>query len=95
MLRRVTSGAFKYNSANSRALLSALPFTAQLRQPLPIHARYAPVSGCGFSRKASAPSRSSAVTPGGKDAVAGRNARREVGHILESRTLARHNDTGK
>src|SRR5579862_24181 len=40
-------------------------------------------------------SRSSAITPGGKDSVAGRNARGEVGHILEGRTIRRHNYTGK
>src|SRR5579864_3039236 len=40
-------------------------------------------------------SRSSAITPGGKDSVAGRNARGEVGHILERRTIRRHNYTGK
>src|ERR1700731_341723 len=40
-------------------------------------------------------SRSSAITPGGKDSVAGRNARGEVGHILEGRSIRRHNHTGK
>ena len=40
-------------------------------------------------------SRSSALTPGGKDSVTGRNARNEVGHILEGGTLRRHNYTGK
>src|ERR1700752_2763202 len=40
-------------------------------------------------------SRSSAITPGGKDSVAGCNARREMGHILEGRTIRRHNYTGK
>src|SRR2546426_10721839 len=40
-------------------------------------------------------SRSSAIAPGGKDSVAGRNARGEVGHILEGRTIRRHNYTGK
>src|SRR6202041_296335 len=39
-------------------------------------------------------SRPSAITPGGKDSVAGRNARGEVGHILESRTIPGHNYTG-
>src|SRR5580704_15014428 len=38
---------------------------------------------------------SRAITPGGKDSVAGRNARGEMGHILEGRTLRRHNYTGK
>src|SRR5580658_2638509 len=40
-------------------------------------------------------SRSGAVTPGGKDAVTGSNARGEVGHVLEGRALRSHNYTGK
>src|SRR6202035_1506659 len=40
-------------------------------------------------------SRSSAITPRSKDSVTGRNALGEVGHILESRAICRHNYTGK
>src|ERR1700722_9833839 len=39
--------------------------------------------------------RTGAITPGGEDSVAGSNALREVGHILESRALCRHNYTGE
>src|ERR1700739_2473070 len=40
-------------------------------------------------------SRSRAITPGGENSVAGRNALGEVGHVLESRAICRHNYTGK
>src|SRR5947209_7329448 len=52
VLRRVTSGAFKYSLANSRARLSALPFgttSATTPHSYPVLA----VSGCGFSRNVS------------------------------------------
>ena len=53
VLRRVTSGAFKYNSANSRARLSAVPF-ATTSATTPHSCAVRADSGCGFSRNASA-----------------------------------------
>src|SRR5271168_3770120 len=38
---------------------------------------------------------SSTVTPGGKDAVTGSDARGKVCHIMEGRALRSHNYTGK
>jgi hypothetical protein len=48
------------------------------------------VSGCGFSRNASA-----LPAPGGKDSIARHNASGEIPNIVEGRTLGRHNHTGK
>src|SRR5438128_8266261 len=93
VLRRVTSGAFKYNLANSRARLSALPFgTTSATTPHSYAVRA--VSGCGFSRNASARP-APAITPRGEDSVTGHNASREMRHIVEGRTLGRHNHIRK
>jgi hypothetical protein len=85
VLRRVTSGAFRYSSANSRARVSALPFgTTSATTP---HS----CAVCAWQRlwvqqeRLRSP-RSRAITPGGKDSVTGCNACGEVGHILQGRT---------
>src|SRR5580698_1886965 len=41
------------------------------------------------------PSRSSAIAPRGKNAIAGHNTRGEVAYVLERRTLGRNNDVGQ
>src|SRR5437016_11715084 len=40
-------------------------------------------------------SRTSAITPSGEDSVTWYNAASEMRHIMEGRTLGRHNHTGK
>src|SRR5437870_5481659 len=94
VFRRVTSGAFKYNLANSRARGSALPFgtTSAITPPF--------VRGLRRERlwveeERLRPSRSSAITPHGKDSVARHNASREVRDIVEGRTLAGDDHVGQ
>src|SRR5215467_4899549 len=96
VLRRVTSGAFRYSSANSRARLSAVPFDTTSATTLHSYVI------CGLRRERLwveqerlRSSCSSAITPCGKDSVTRHNARGEVRHILEGRTLGRHNHIGK
>src|SRR6202030_4673182 len=80
--RRVTSGAFKYSAASSRARLSALPFgTTSATTPHSYAVRAG--SGCGLIRNASA-------RPGPR-----RNSHGKVADILECRTFSRHHDASE
>ena len=94
VLRRVTSGAFRYSSANSRARLSALPLGHNF-------GHYPPFL-CGARRQrlrvqqeGLRSSRPSAITPVVKIPSPGTTPAGEVGHVLKGRALRRHNDIGK
>ena len=93
VLRRVTSGALKYNSANSRARLSALPF-GTTSATLPIRVRYAMSAALGSAGRPPLVllQRDNFTLKG---SVARYDASREVRDIVEGRTLGRHNHTGK
>src|ERR1700680_229483 len=93
VLRRVTSGAFKYNLANSRARGSALPFgTTSAITP---HSSAVCAVRLWVEQERLRSSCSSAITPRGKDSVARHNASREVRDIVEGRTLAGDNHVGQ
>src|SRR5690348_1703454 len=94
VLPRVTSGAFKYNLANSRARTRALPFGTTSATTTPFVRRLR-LERLWIEQERLRSSRSSAITPRGKDSVARRNPRGEVGHILKGRAICRHNYTGK
>src|SRR5215471_5238839 len=89
VLRRVTSGAFTYSSARSRARLSAFPFgTTSATTPHACAVRAA--SGLWVQQERLRSCWSSAITPRGQDAVTRHNAAGEVWHVVEGRTLGRH-----
>src|SRR5258708_9609321 len=92
VFRRVTSGAFKYKSASSRARATALPFgTTSATTPHSCAVRAG--SGRGLSRNASA--RPGPITPSGEDPVTRRNAHGEMANVLECCTVGRHDDAGE
>ena len=94
VLRRVTSGAFKYCLANSCARLSALPF-GTTSATTPHCVRDSRRKRLWVQQKRLSSTCPGAIAPRREDSIPGHNTPGEVGHIVESGAFRRHNHAGE